>query len=95
MNSKVPVMYEVRRTFPSAEVLRVGDLVDAANWRNRALLERQGYIKEVPQKKSETKTDKIEEKKTAEVKEDKPEPAKKTAAAQTKSSSKTKTTKKS
>lgn len=37
-------MYEVRRSFPAARPVRVGDVVDAGEWRNRALLERQGYI---------------------------------------------------
>lgn len=63
MNAKIIQTHEVRRSFPSAQNYRRGDLVDAADWRNRALLERQGYIVpieegEKPKKTEQSKTDK-------------------------------------
>lgn len=39
--------YRVKRTFPNSLAVKVGDEVDASMWRNRAMLERQGYIESV------------------------------------------------
>lgn len=73
MKAEIPVMYEVRRSFPAARAVRVGDVVDASRWRNRALLERQGYI--VPVEQKTEKIDKAEkvEQKTGKAEEPKPE----------------------
>jgi hypothetical protein len=37
--------YIVTRTFPSSPSVTVGETIDASGWRNRLLLERQGFIK--------------------------------------------------
>ena len=55
------MMYEVRRSFPSARPVRVGQIVDASGWRNRRLLERQGYIAPVDAKKARQTEPEVEE----------------------------------
>lgn len=45
-------MYEVRRTFPSAQPVRLGQTVDPSAWRNKHLLIKQGYLVPVTDGKS-------------------------------------------